>query len=225
MLTPADRAEMLALFDSHFDGVGEEQFLRDLNEKDWVLRIKRCGRLVGFSTLQVYAASYDGSCLNVVYSGDTVMSPEGWGSPLLARGWIALVRALQATRPADPWYWLLLSSGFRTYRFLPIFWREFWPRYDAEPSAESMKLMSALARERFGRRYDESSGVVRFESPQRLRAHLATVPEGREQDPHVRFFLERNPGHAAGDELVCLAELRDANLTAAGVRMVRSPRR
>jgi hypothetical protein len=33
--------------------------------------------------------------------------------------------------------------------------------------------------------------------------------------------MERNPGHADGDELVCLAELSDANLTAAGRRMVR----
>jgi hypothetical protein len=30
---------------------------------------------------------------------------------------------------------------------------------------------------------------------------------------YVAFFLSRNPGHAAGDELVCLTELSPANLT------------
>jgi hypothetical protein len=27
-------------------------------------------------------------------------------------------------------------------------------------------------------------------------------------NPHVRFFVERNPGHADGEELACLAEIR-----------------
>jgi hypothetical protein len=58
-----------------------------------------------------------------------------------------------------------------------------------------------------------------------LKPHLAAVPDGRADNPHVRFFLERNPGHASGDELVCLTELSDANLTAAGVRMVRGANR
>ena len=39
-------------------------------------------------------------------------------------------------------------------------------------------------------------------------------------DPHVAFFLKRNPGHGDGDELVCLTELSDDNLTRAGRRMV-----
>lgn len=220
-LSPDDRAAMFALIESHFEGVRADVFDRDLDEKDWVLRIVREGTLVGFSTLQAYPATVAGRRVNVIYSGDTIVAPEAWGSPVLARGWIALVRAIQATAPNEPWYWLLLSSGFRTYRFLPVFWREFWPRHDAMPDAGTRGMISALARERFNGSYDERAGVVRLPSPQRLRAHLARIPEGRENDPHVQFFLERNPGHNAGDELVCLTSLSDDNLTAAGRRMVR----
>lgn len=220
-LSTADRAEMRALLASHFEGVDDVQFAHDLDEKDWVLLIRRDGRLVGFSTLQLYRACHAGRSINVIYSGDTIMAPEAWGSPVLSRGWIALVRALQATRPDEPWYWLLLSSGFRTYRFLPVFWRSFWPRCGAEPGDGERSLLAALARDRFGDRYDENAGVVRFEHPQRLRGDLSGIPEGRAHDPHVRFFLDRNPGHASGDELVCLTALSDDNLTAAGLRMVR----
>ena len=222
-LTPAQRDEMLRLMDAHFHGVTVEQFNRDLDEKDWVLRFTRDDQLIGFSTLQIHRAVHEGRCLNVIYSGDTVMAPEAWGSPLLARAWIALVRELQSRHSTGPWYWLLISSGFRTYRFLPVFWREFWPRFDA-PTPDSPSLLGELARLRFGDRFDPGAGVVRFENPQQLREHLSSVPEGKTEDPHVRFFLERNPGHAQGDELVCLAELSDANLTAAGKRMVRSAR-
>jgi hypothetical protein len=223
-LTPRDRDEMFALLQAHFEGVTQAQFDADLDRKDWALRITRDDVLVGFSTLQAYSTVASGRPVNVIYSGDTVMSPDAWGSPVLSRGWIALVRWIQASRPGEPWHWLLLSSGFRTYRFLPVFWREFWPRHDAEPDEFTRALMDALAIQQFDGCYDRSTGVVRFPRPQRLRGHLAGIPEGRENDPHIRFFLERNPGHDRGDELVCLAELGDDNLTAAGRRMVRSAR-
>lgn len=222
-LTRTQRHEMLRLMDAHFHGVTVEQFNHDLDEKDWVLRFTRDDQLIGFSTMQVQSALHQGRCLHVIYSGDTVMAPEAWGSPLLARSWIALVRELQARHSSGTWYWLLISSGFRTYRFLPVFWREFWPRFDA-PASDTPLLLTDLATARFGKRFDAAAGVVRFENPQRLREHLSAVPAGKTEDPHVQFFLERNPGHAQGDELVCLAELSDANLTAAGQRMVRSAR-
>ncbi|MEP7380215.1 MAG: hypothetical protein ABI910_00945 [Gemmatimonadota bacterium] len=220
-LTRADRAELFALLDRHFEGVEPAQFARDLDEKDWVLRVRRDGRLVGFTTLQLYDTPSDEGRLHVIYSGDTIVAPEAWGSPVLARGWIALVRALQATRPTERWVWLLLSSGFRTYRFLPVFWRAFAPHY-AGTSPDVAAMLARLARERFGAAFNEATGVVRFAHPQRLRGSLCSVPDGREDDPHVRFFLARNPGHAAGDELVCLTTLSDDNLTTAGARMVRA---
>ncbi|MCC6930452.1 MAG: hypothetical protein IT359_15810 [Gemmatimonadaceae bacterium] len=224
-LGASERHELFALLDRHFEGVTPVQFARDLEEKDWVLRIRREGRLVGFTTLQLYSATIDGTCAQVLYSGDTIVAPEAWTSPVLARGWIALVRALQQVQPGERWYWLLLSSGFRTYRFLPVFWRDFWPRHDAEAPAGVRETLNALATARFGESYDARAGVVRFAHPQRLRGALADIPDGRTDDPHVRYFLARNPGWRAGDELVCLTELSDANLTAAGLRMVRSDAR
>lgn len=217
----AERAELFALLDLHFEGVTGAQFDRDLDEKDWVLRIRRDGRLVGFTTLQLYETLHEGERLNVIYSGDTIVAPEAWGSPVLARGWIALVRSLQATRPGERWVWLLLSSGFRTYRFLPVFWRDFSPRHDGQCASDD-ELRMRLAQERFGDEFDAAAGVVRFARPQRLRGALAAVPGGRDDDPHVRFFLARNPGHLEGDELVCLTTLSDDNLTPAGARMVRA---
>lgn len=221
-LTGTERRAMQDLLRRHFDGVDDTQFARDLDEKDWALQIWRGDALVGFTTLQVFDIDHGGRALHVIYSGDTVVAPEAWGSPALARGWIGLVRALRARRAPGPWYWLLLSSGFRTYRFLPVFWTTFWPRHDAATPADVAALVDMLAARRFGAAYDAAAGVVRFPRPQRLRPGLVEVPDGRAADPHVHYFLRRNPGHADGDELVCLTELSDANLTAAGRRMLRA---
>jgi hypothetical protein len=221
-LSPACADEMFHLLDAHFEGVTRGQFARDLAEKNWVLLLRREARLVGFSTLLVYESELAGEPVSVVYSGDTIVAPEAWGSTALARGWIGAVNRLRDRFPRGKYYWLLLTSGFRTYRFLPVFWREFHPRWDAPMPDKLRYLRDQLAAERFGPQYDAHSGIVRFRAPQRLRSGLKAIPDGRMSDPHIAFFVAQNPGHVAGDELVCLTELGDENLTAAGRRMVSS---
>ena len=220
-LSAEERRELRELLARHFDGVSEEQFERDLADKDWVLRIREGGVLVGFTTLAVRELSFAGEVLTVVFSGDTIMEPAAWGSPSLARGWIRLVRRACAEREGKRCYWLLLSSGFRTYRFLPVFWREFWPAAGVETPAEARALRDAAARWHYGDDYDPRTGLVRFSQPQRLRGELAEVPPARLDDPHVAFFLGQNPGWERGDELVCLVDLDEKNLTAAGRRVSR----
>jgi hypothetical protein len=211
---------MFDLLARHFEGVTRAQFERDLGEKSRVILLRRASRLVGFSTLLAYESSFDGEPVRVIYSGDTIVASEAWSSPALARAWIGCVRELRDHCPRGKCYWLLLTSGFRTYRFLPVFWREFYPRFDAQMPARERRLLDSLARERFGTQYDPAQGIVRFTQPQRLRGGLEAVPAGRLADPHITFFFARNPDHARGDELVCLTELSDENLTRAGRRMV-----
>ena len=211
--------EMYDLLSRHFEGVTREQFRKDLDEKNRVIFLQRGGRLVGFSTLAVYETTHEGEPVSVVCSGDTIVAPEAWNSTALSRTWIACVNELRRRYPRGKYVWLFLTSGFRTYRFLPVFWREFYPRFDAPMPADRKRLLDFLAAERYGTQYDAASGIVRFTRPQRLRDALGGIPPGKNGDAHVAFFLERNPCHAAGDELVCLTDLTDENLTPAGRRM------
>lgn len=220
-LSEREVTEMRGLLGRFFDGVDEGQFARDLDEKSHVLRVWKGEELVGFSTLLAYRTVIAGESFNILYSGDTIMSPACWCSPVLARGWIAMVKCVQSSLPVGRCLWLLLSAGFRTYRFLPVFWRDFWPRFDAEMPDEIRALRDAIALDRFGRCYDPVAGVVRFTLPNRLSDAMAEVPDGRSDDPHVTCFFKLNPGWREGDELVCLTEIDDGNLTPAGRRMIR----
>jgi hypothetical protein len=202
--------------------VTAEQFARDLAEKKLALLLEGDCKLVGFSTLLAYATALENERFNIIYSGDTIVTPEAWGSTALPRAWLAGVEWLRSTLPPGRCFWLLLTSGFRTYRFLPVFWREFFPRFDAETPQHLQRLLARVAAQRFGNEFHPDTGIVRFKNPQRLRHDLKEIPPGRESDPHIAFFLSRNPGHINGDELVCLTELSQENLTAAGKRMQRA---
>ena len=214
---------MFELMSQHFAGVSPEQFARDLSEKSFALLLRSGETLVGLSTLCAYSIVFEGEQLNVIYSGDTIVTPEAWGTTALPRAWVAGVEALRADLPPGRCFWLLLTSGFRTYRFLPVFWREFFPRYDLPTPPATQRLLDSVAAERFPTCFDPVAGIVRFSNPQRLRSGLANIPPGREHDSHIQFFLTRNPDHSKGDELVCLTELSADNLTAAGRRMTHPP--
>jgi hypothetical protein len=220
-LTAAEREAMLGLFCAHFAGVTPARFAADLAEKEWVLLLESdAGALRGFSTLLLYETVVPGEGVcSVVYSGDTIVDPEAWGSYALPRCWIGAIRQLREHYGRGRLWWLLLTSGFRTYRFLPVFWKEFWPHHAAPTLPYPQLRIDLLARERFGPHYHRDDGVVRFPEPQVLREAHAAVPEGRLADPHIAYFLARNPGWRAGDEMVCLTEIAEENLTPAGRRM------
>jgi len=210
---------MFGLLESCFDGVSREQFALDLAWKNWVVILMKGGQMVGFSTLALETATYQGCGIHVLYSGDTLVLPQGRASTTLPRAWIAAVRGLKERLPGQRLFWLLLTSGFRTYRFLPVFWKEFYPRFDKETPAGVRDMMNQLAANRFGSQYDPNTGLVRFEHPQRLRHGWGIIPQGRLSDAHVGFFAVKNPGHMQGDELVCLTEIHEDNLTPAGRRV------
>ena len=220
-LDEADAVDMYRLMARHFAGVDEPDFRTDLAEKDWILLLEdeRQG-LLGFSTLRVDHDRFAGRELTVVYSGDTIVEPGAWGTVALPRTWIRSVRWLHERLGTGPLVWLLLTSGYRTYRFLPIFCRRFHAGPTVPEGGELARMADHLARRRFGERYDPGTGIVRLPHPQRLRKPLLDIPAGRLEDPHVRRFLRLNPGYADGDELVCLAPLGDDNLSRAGLRML-----
>lgn len=211
---------MLDLLRAQFTEISAAQFRRDLDDKTWVILLCDDGGAVrGFSTLDCFEARFRGGPVTVVYSGDTVVAAEAAGSSALSRSWIGAVQLLRRLHPRGPLYWLLIVSGYRTYRFLPVYWKHFAPRFDAPDTPDSRALRDALATQRFGPLYDREHGIVCFPEPQILRPPLRVIPESRLADPHVAFFAARNPGHERGDELVCLTELVRDNLTPAGLRM------
>ena len=225
-LDSAQRGEMLVLLRSHFEGITVEQFEHDLEAKSWVILVEDTdGRIRGFSTLMIRHGIFRNECFRVFYSGDTIMDRQAWGTTALLRNWYDAVHSIARCDGGGKTYWLLICSGYRTYRILPVFWREFWPRHDAATPPKTQTLMDRLTSEHFGHSYDRDRGLVRLPRAPRLRDDLCQVPTGRLRDPHVAFFMARNPGWRLGDELVCLCDLSWANLNRTGRRVVDAERR
>ncbi len=206
-LTRRDRDAMFALYTTYFATADRITFERDLAEKEWaILLFGDGGAIEGFSTLMRMRVGE----ATVFFSGDTIVARHRWATLDLPRLWAGHVFA-EADQNT---YWFLISSGYRTYRYLPLFFRDFYPR-----DAAMKPLLDAIAIAKFGEAYDLRTGVIRLARPAPLREGVSD-PELRMNNPHVRFFVGANPGHADGDELACLVRIDVANLTPAGLRMI-----
>lgn len=225
-LSAAHRNEMYGLMDAYFLGMQRSRFERDLAEKEAVILLldRISGSVHGFSTFMRMNEVIESRPVIAFFSGDTIIAREYWGDTLLSRLWSQTVFAeaerIQATSPQTRVYWFLISSGYRTWRFLPIFFRDYYPNPRCSMPLFEQRVFDQLGRAKFGEEFLPTTGIVRFRDPTPLRQGISDVTDERRHDELVAFFERVNPGHVQGDELACLTEISRANLTRAGARMV-----
>lgn len=220
-LTAGQRDEMFALMDRYYR-TSRPVFEADLAEKEQVILLTEpaAGRIRGFSTmLRLDLDSY-----SALFSGDTIIHEDFRYTTVLPRFWAELAFGLRdrikAAEPARPVYWFLITSGYKTYRYLPVFFREFYPRHDRPTPPDMRRIMDTLAQTRYGEQYDAARGVIRLARGAPLREGVADIQPRHLRNPDIAFFDRANPGHVHGEELVCLAPIERENLTRAGRRMV-----
>ncbi len=207
-LTPGERRAMHQLMTDHYEAVPWERFESDLSAKDEVLLLHDGdGTVRGFTTLAWNPTGRPNEG-DILFSGDTIIDRSCWGTQELVRAFC---------RRAGEWknvserrlFWFLISKGHRTYLYLPLFARRFHPHPEAS-EVEWAALAGTVAAGLFGDCWKPEEGVIRFPSSQgHLRQDMAM---DRVRNPWVRYFIECNPGHASGEELVCLTEMTESNL-------------
>jgi len=215
------RARAFALFQRSYEAADRARFERDLSEKQLIILLRDSGsrELKGFSTVLVREIATRRGPAMVVFSGDTVIDRAYWGQKQLQVAFSQLLLTLKLRSPRKRLYWFLISKGWRTYLLLANAFRRAVPRCDSVEDEELRQILDAEARERFGAQFDSERGIIRYATPhERVRTGLAPATEDVLRNPHVRFFVERNPGHADGDELACLAEVRTIDLIKLGAR-------
>jgi len=222
-VTSERRDAMFALMEQYYENVRRANFESDLDEKHWVIEVidPATDTLCGFSTQMLLEAEVGGRPIKALFSGDTIIARAHWGDSALSHVWGRLALLLIDSMPESELYWFLISKGYKTYRFLPVFFHEFFPRHDRATPGRVRTVLDTLSLARYPRDYDPVAGIIRGHARKdRLRPEVADLTAERLRDPHVAYFARRNPGHRGGDELCCLAPLSRANFKPAAYRVI-----
>ncbi len=213
-ITLTEQQAMLELMREYYANVEPVAFHADLCAKDFVIVLREGDKLRGFSTQKLTAYDLSGQRVNVLFSGDTIIDRAHRNSLALPLAWTQQMFSILRDDPATPLHWLLTSKGYKTYRYLPIFFKQFFPTYGRGASEIERKILLAATPSLVDdlSRLDQTRWIIRAETgSQKLRPGVADITPPRRANPDIASFESLNPGHARGDELICLVHIEESN--------------
>jgi len=211
-LTEHQIKTMFDIMQKYYGNIVWGNFVSDLNRKcDVVLLCDQNDVIHGFTTLAIFPHDEN---TQLLFSGDTIIKKEYWGSNDLSQVW-----ASNAFKHADNFngktYWLLLTKGYKTYKFLHTFYNDFYPCVDVETPQEIQAIIDKFAVEQYGAQYQNGILVAGKDF---LKDEFDDISDVKLKNKHTAFFLEKNPNYKNGDELVCITEMNVDNLNRLGRR-------
>ena len=207
---------MYRLMEEFYDHTDPEVFRRDFFAKDYCLALYGDGGMpVGFTTQKLIRLEVDGKTVHGVFSGDTIIHKQYWGSTELFRVWANFW--FPYASQFDSFYWFLICKGYKTYRMLPVFWKVFYPNFRYETPEEEKRIIDAYASYLYPEEYNPVSGVVEYQGiKDRLKDGVADIGKRERRNRDVSFFAAQNPGYLQGNDLACLAKI-DPKLLRPGI--------
>ncbi len=198
---------MYRIMAQFYDNTDEAVFRRDFFDKDYCLALyHETDGIVGFTTQKVIALDVDGKTVHGMFSGDTIIHKDYWGDAELFRVWANFWFAY--AEQYEEFYWFLICKGYKTYRIMPLFWTEFYPSYRCETPEYEQRIMDAYAQKLYLEEYNPETGVIEYKGiKDKLRSGVADIGARELKNKDVAYFCERNPRHADGCDLVCLAKI------------------
>lgn len=220
-LTDAVIREMYQVYERYYVHTDFNSFQQDLNRKTDVIIFSHVDRLVGFTTIE-YRPQPDIARGYFLFSGDTVMEAEYWGSKILQQAFFLFVARAKLSAPWRPLYWMLISKGYKTYKLLCNHLGHSFPRHDCPTPPHMQAVMDLYYGKKFGNAYSASQGIISYEHPSAAVAGEVAQPrEADLKDFDVRHFLQLNPQYSQGVELACVGQVRNRDVGAFALKRLR----
>lgn len=209
-LAPADIRRMYEIFRQYYGNTDLDTFLADMSRKTGVFMIRRRSdrEIVGYSTVALMDLTLQGRKVKGVFSGDTIIEREYWGSRALVFSFFLYLVRVILRYPTTPVFWLLISKGYKTYLLLANNFFRFYPHPEGQYT-EYESLVQEYADKLFPNCFDAERKVLDFgESYQFLIGDVAPITEEmRNRYPRIAFFEQCNPDWQKGNELPCVGRI------------------
>lgn len=198
---------MYDIFSRYYDNVSLDMFTRDMSQKTglFLLWDRDTGKIVGFSTLTRTDLNVGGRKVKGVFSGDTVLEKEYWGTRALAFLFYIRMVKERLKNPFRPVFWLLISKGYKTYLLLANNFSRYYPDPDGQ-FGWMENYVQTYCRTLFPESFCSQRKLLDFgEDYTRLKGDVTPITEDmRRNHPKIRFFEQRNPTWQRGTELPCI---------------------
>ena len=220
LLNEKEKENMYILMNEFYDDVTPVAFMKDLREKDYcILLLDENGEIKGFSTQKIMNLDINGENIFGVFSGDTIIHKNYWGSLELYK--IFAQYFINYGKKYKFFYWFLISKGYKTYKMLPLFFNHFYPNYKVKTPKFEQAIMDSFGKFKYPQEYDKRTGVICYKGiKDRLKEGVADITEKQLKDKNIEFFIQENPDYFKGNDLVCVAQIVEENLKKTSQRLL-----
>ena len=202
--------QMYDLYASFYENTSLDVFLHDLSKKSGVILLTRKSddQVVGFSTLTTFDLTVDGRRIRGIFSGDTIIEPAYWGNNALATTFQRRVLIKRFKHPLTPFYWFLISKGYKTYLLLTNNFYNYYPNVNGGDE-RYRRVTEAYCEALFPEAFDRKRMLLDFGNEYVcLKGDVAEItPELKAANPHIAFFEKINPEWRRGTEVPCVGSL------------------
>ena len=201
---------MYEIYSGYYENISLELFCEDMAEKDGVFLVaeRETKRVVGFSTMKTLDMEVDGRSVRGIFSGDTILEEQYWGSKALHVAFFFRVIREKFRHPTRPLFWLLISKGYKTYLLMANNFVNYYPHPDKH--SESLEtLVDRYCSILFPGYYCQQKKILDFGSGYtHLKSNVAGITDDmRVSNEKIQFFETRNPSWQRGTELPCIGEV------------------
>lgn len=218
--------EMYLIYEKYYENTKFSIFEADFNNKSGAILIfhPNTNKIVGFSTVMVQHFYLSGKNYTTLFSGDTVIEKEFWGTRALQSTMLKLLIKLRVSYPFNELYWLLISKGYKTYLLLANNYYVYYPHVKGKHS-HLANVVDYYCKSFFPRYYDQKTGLINFGSDyQALKGEVAPITDDmRRNNPKICFFEKMNPTWIEGTELPCIGEIAWKDLARYPMRFFTKP--
>ena len=210
-LSEAQKDRMFFLMEKSYDNLDKNIFLLELEDKDITfLLLDKKENIVGFTSVKLFSKKIEGEDIIGVFSGDTVVLERYRGGLELSYAWLNY--ALNLNDGNKLIFWFMLSKGYKTYRLLPRFFKEFYPHYKIDTPKKIKIIIDNFSFDLFGDRYDSASNIYKPARNYNVKLGKKEINDNLLKDKYIKFFAEKNKNFWMGEELVSYCELSKKNL-------------
>ena len=176
-------------------------------------REKMDGSLRGFSFIDKSCSQVNGRKCTLIKTGLSLFNAKYQGGPILY--YVILYHSFMEMikHPTVPVFLMGRTASYKSYLMLVNSVTSTYPRYDA-PAPDYIKavLHHYANTERLpGEEYDPTSFVLKRETTN-IKRFVAPITEKDLKNPHIKFFVENNPGWSKGHLMFCASPLTKSDL-------------
>ena len=151
----------------------------------------------------------------MLWAGDIMIDPEYWGKNDYRYQLSALCSKLHQENPNKLIYRLTTPKGYKTFKIVPKLFQQYYPspEHNYYPEFEAKVIDKILLSKYTTDVYDQEKKIlVPKEDAHRLADNFAQITADKLSDPLIKFFYERNPDYAKGNEIPVISQITPENL-------------